>query len=166
MIWTRPLFCDFHTWNLLSHVCDPIMSCSKLPHWKGGLGGNFGHLWRCAISQEKMVWLPQNEKHIHRLDARPQICPPVRTLTMTMTLNFQGQILDLLYICIRRNESIAMKKKNKLIEGILGFKCDHSFWPRPWHWPWIVNVKYLIYYIWRKFGLIATKRKTYISIEC
>ena len=46
--------------NLLSHACDPIMSRPKLPHWKGRFWGNFGHLWRCAISQEKMVRLPQN----------------------------------------------------------------------------------------------------------
>ena len=147
----------------MSHDCDPIMSRPKLPRWKAGFRGNFGHLWRSAISEEIMVWLPLNEKQIHRLDARPQIWPSVMTLTMTLTLDFQGQILNLLYIL---KMSQLPRNKYKLIKGILGLKCDHSFGPRPWPWPPILNVKYLIYYISRKYGPNATKRETYISIEC
>ena len=41
-----------------------------------------------AISQPKMVWLPQNEKQIYRLNSRPQMWPSGLTLAMTLTLDF------------------------------------------------------------------------------
>ena len=46
-----------------------------------------------AISQPKMVRLPGNKKA--NISSRPQICPS--DLTMTLTLNFQDQIWNLLY---------------------------------------------------------------------
>ena len=51
-----------------------------------------------AISQPKMVWLPRNEKQTYRLNSRPQRWPWGLTLAMTLTLNFQGQIWNLLYL--------------------------------------------------------------------
>ena len=51
-----------------------------------------------AISKPKMVRLPQNEKQIHRLHSRPQMWPSGLTFAMTLTLNFQGQIWNLLYL--------------------------------------------------------------------
>ena len=51
-----------------------------------------------AISQSKMVRLPKNEKQTHLLNSRPQMWPSGLTLTMTMTLTFQGQIWNLLYL--------------------------------------------------------------------
>ena len=106
----------------------------------------------------------KTKKQIHLLDARPQIWPSVMSLIMTLlTLNFQGQILNLLYIS--EKWANCHETKNKLIKGMLGLKCDRSFWPRPWPWPWILNVKYLICKMSRKYGPIATRRKTYTSIE-
>ena len=51
-----------------------------------------------AISLQKMVWLPRNEKQIHWLNSRPQMWPSDLTLAVTLTLNFQGQIWNLLYL--------------------------------------------------------------------
>ena len=52
-----------------------------------------------AISQPKMVWLPRNKKQTYRLNTRPQMWPSGLTMTMTMTLNFHGQIWNFLYLC-------------------------------------------------------------------
>ena len=49
-----------------------------------------------AISQPKMVQLPRKEKQTYRLNSRPQMWPWGLTLAMTLTLNFQGQIWNLL----------------------------------------------------------------------
>ena len=51
-----------------------------------------------AISQSKMVQLPRNKKQTYQLKSRPKMSPSDLTLVMTLTLNFQGQIWNLLYI--------------------------------------------------------------------
>ena len=81
---------------------------------------------------------------------------------MTLTLNFQGQIWNLLYLSQKWSDCHGMKSKH--IDWTLGLKCDHRFWPWPWPWPWIFKVKCGISYISVKNGLIATKRKANISI--
>ena len=45
-----------------------------------------------------MVQLPRNEKQTHRLNSRLQMWPLGLTLAMTLTLNFQGQISNWLYL--------------------------------------------------------------------
>ena len=51
-----------------------------------------------AISQPKMVQLSRNEKQTHRLNSTPQMWPLGLTLAMTLTLYFQGQIWNSLYL--------------------------------------------------------------------
>ena len=51
-----------------------------------------------AISQPKMVQLPRNEKQTYRLNVRPQIWLSSLALAMTLILNFQGQIWNLIYL--------------------------------------------------------------------
>ena len=116
-----------------------------------------------AISQPKMVRLPRNEKQTYRLNSRAQMWPSGSTLAMTLTLNFQGQIWNLLYLSQKWSD--CHETKSKHIDWTLGLKCDHRVRPWPWPWPWIFKVKYGICYIWAKSGLIATKRKANISIE-
>ena len=79
-----------------------------------------------------------------------------------VTLNFQGQIWNLLYI--GQNGPIATKK-SKYIDWILRLICDHWIWPWPWPWPWIFKVKYGICYISTKNGPVSVKQKANISIE-
>ena len=78
---------------------------------------------------------------------------------MTLTLNFQGQILNWLYLSQKWFD--CHETKSWHIDWTLGFKCDHRVWP----WPWIFKVKYQIGYISAKNGPIATKRKANISID-
>ena len=85
------------------------------------------------------------------------------TLAMTLTLNFQGQALNLLYLSQKWsdcNETIS-----KHIDWTQGHKCDHHLWPWPWPWPWFFKVKYVICYISAQNGPIAMKRKANIPIE-
>ena len=88
--------------------------------------------------------------------------PSDLTLALTLTLNFQGQIWNLLYL--NQKWSDCHEKKNEHIDWTLGLKCDHQIWPWPWPWPWIFKVKYEICYISTKSGLIATRQKANISI--
>ena len=76
---------------------------------------------------------------------------------MTLTLNFQGQIWNLLYLSQKWSD--CHETKSKHIDRILGLKCDHWVWPWPWPWPWIFKVKHGICYISAKNGPIATKQK-------
>ena len=110
-----------------------------------------------------MVRLLRNEKQTYPLNSRPQMWPSDLTLAMTLTLNFQGLILNFLYLS--QKWSHCHKTKSKHIDWTPGLKCDHRFWPWPWPWPWIFNVKYRICYISAKNGPIATERKANISIE-
>ena len=116
-----------------------------------------------AISQPKMVRLPWNEKQTYRLNFRAQMWPLVLTLAMTLTLNFQGQISNLL--CLSQKWSDCHETKANISIELQGLKCDHRFWPWPWPWPWIFKVKYGISDISAKCGPIATKQKANISIE-
>ena len=110
-----------------------------------------------------MVRLPRNEKQTYRLHSRPQMWPSDLTLTMTLTLNFQGQIWNFLYI--KQKWSDCHETKSKHTDCTLGLKCDHRIWPWPWPWPWIFKVKYGICYISTKSGPIATKQEANIPVE-
>ena len=82
---------------------------------------------------------------------------------VTLTLSFQGQIWNLLYLSQKWSD--CHETKNKNIARALGLKCDHWVWPWPWPWPWIFRIKHGIWYISAKNGPIATKQKANISIE-
>ena len=76
-----------------------------------------------AISQPKMVRLPWNEKQTYQLNSRAEMWPSGLTLTMTLTLNFQGQIQNLLYLS--KKWFYCHEKKSKHIDWT----------PRPQMWP-------------------------------
>ena len=109
-----------------------------------------------------MVQLPRNKKQTHRLNSRLQMGPSGLTLAMTLTLNFQGQIWNWLYLCQKWSDCHVTKSVH--IDWSLGLKCDHQIWHWPWPWPWIFKVKYEICYISTKSGPIATRWKANISI--
>ena len=109
-----------------------------------------------------MVQLPRNEKQTYQLISRPQMWPSCLTYAMTLTLNFQGQIWNWLYLCQKWFD--CHETKSEHIDWTLGLKYDHQIWPWPWPWPWIFKVKYEICYISTKSGPIATRRKANISI--
>ena len=80
-----------------------------------------------AIFQPKMVRFPWNEKQTHRLNYRPQMWPSGLTLAMTLTLNFQGQIWNLLYLSQKWSDCLETQSKH--IDWSPGLKCDHQIWP-------------------------------------
>ena len=117
---------------------------SLLPsHWT--IGFDLGHdidlefsrlNMEFSISQPlKMVLLPRNEKQTYQLNPRPQMWPLCLTLAMTLTLNFQGQLWNLLYLSQKWFN--CHETKSKHINWTLGLKCDHCVWP--WPWPWHLN---------------------------
>ena len=116
-----------------------------------------------VISQPKIVRLPRNEKQTRRLNSRPQMWPSVLTLAMTLTLNFQGQMWNSLYLSQKWSD--CQEAKSKHIDWSQDLKCDHWVWPWTWPWSWIFKVKYGIGYISAKIGPIATKWKANTSIE-
>ena len=88
-----------------------------------------------AISLPKMVRLPRNEKRTHRLNSRSQMWPSDLTLALTLTLNFQGQIWNLLYL--NQKWSDCHKTKSKHID--LNFRPQIWQWVWLWPWPWYLN---------------------------
>ena len=110
-----------------------------------------------------MVWLPRSKMQTYRLNSRAQMWPSDSTLTMTLTLNIQSQIWNLLNLSQKWSDCHGTN--NKHINWTLGLKCDHQIWSWPWPWPWIFKVKYRICHISAKNGPIAMKRKANMSIE-
>ena len=51
-----------------------------------------------AISKPKMVWLPRNKEQTYQLQFNPRMGPCVGILALTLTLNCQGQIWNMLYL--------------------------------------------------------------------
>ena len=104
-----------------------------------------------------------------RLKSRSQIWPMGLILAMILTcrrdltLNFQGQIWNLLYLHQKCPD--CHKTKSLCIHWTLGLKCDNRVWPWPWHWSWILKVKYRLCFISAKSGPIAMTRKANISNE-
>ena len=106
-----------------------------------------------------MVRLPQNEKQTYWLNSRPQMWPSGLTLTMTLTLNFQGQIWNFLYLsqkwsdCNETKSNISIELEASNVTNV--FDLDHNFdlwilkvkrdlhlWLHTWPWPWILMVKF------------------------
>ena len=76
---------------------------------------------------------------------------------MTLTLNFQGQILNLLNL--GQKWTNCHKTKSKHIDWTLSLKCDRWIWPWPWPWSWIFKVKYAICYISAKNVRLSQNKK-------
>ena len=110
-----------------------------------------------------MVRLPRNKKQTYWLNSGPQMWPSCLTLALTLTLIFQGQICNLLYLSQKWSD--CHETKSKHIDWTLGLKCDHQVWPWPWALPWIFKVNYGICCISIKKGQITTKQKANISNE-
>ena len=59
---------------------------------------------------------------------------------LTLTLDFQGQILKMLYL--RNGRADWHGRKGMWINRMLHPLCDFQRSPHPWPWPWIFKVKF------------------------
>ena len=59
---------------------------------------------------------------------------------MTLTLDFQGQILKILYLRNERADWHGMK--GMWVDRMLHPHCDFELWPHSWPWPLIFKVKF------------------------
>ena len=80
---------------------------------------------------------------IYTIQSSMELCRPVAVLHpghLTLTLDFQGQILKMRYL---RNETADWHgTKGMWIDRKLHPHCDFDLWPHPWHWPMIFKVKF------------------------
>ena len=116
-----------------------------------------------AVSQEceeRLIW---NERNVSRWDVTPCLWLSTLTSTMTLTLDFQGQILKKSYL--RNGMADWHGIKGMWVDRMLHPCCDFQLFPHPWPWPWIFKVKF-----WKSLVLwmgwpIDMERKVCESIE-
>ena len=59
---------------------------------------------------------------------------------MTLTLDFQGQTLKMLYL--RNGRANWHETKGMWVDRMLDTLWDFQRWPKPWPWPWIFKVNF------------------------
>ena len=78
---------------------------------------------------------------------------------LTSTLDFQSQILKMLYL--RNGRADWHGAKGMWVDRMLDSHCDLELWPQPWPWPWIFKVNFLNCCISGTTGPINMERKEY-----
>ena len=119
--------------------------------------------WKCCISG---MGCP--------IDMEPKECQSIGcythfvtfnfTSTMTLTLDFQGQILKKSYL--RNGMADWHGTKGMWVDRMLDPCCDFQFSPQPWPWPWIFMGKFWKSRISGMGWPIDMERKVCESIEC
>ena len=137
-------------WNLLylsQKWCDCHTTKSKHIDWCQGHKCDhrvWPWLWpwpwifmvKCGIcyNSAKMVRLPRNEKQTYRLNHGTQMWPLDLTLAITLTLNFQGQIWNLLYLnekwpdCYETKSKISIELHASNVTNGLDLDHDLDIW--------------------------------------
>ena len=83
---------------------------------------------------------------------------------MTLTLDFEGQILKKLY---HRNKRVDWHGTKRMwVNRMLDQSCDFKLWPHPWPWPSLFNDKFWNSCIAGMGGPIDMQRKGCESIGC
>ena len=93
-----------------------------------------------VISQEWEGRLTWNERDLSRQNVGPMLWLSMFTSSMTLTLDFQGQILK--KSCLRNGMADWHGTKAMWVDRMLNSHCDFILWPHPWLSPWIFKVKY------------------------
>ena len=83
---------------------------------------------------------------------------------LTLTVDFQGQILKMLYL--RNGRAEWHGTKGIWVDRMLHPLCDFQHWPQPWPWPWIFKVKFWKSRISGMGWPIDIERKGCESIGC
>ena len=98
-----------------------------------------------AVSQEWDGRLTWNERDVSLKDVTPTLWLSTLTSTMTLTLDFQGQILKKLYFM--EWDGLLTWNERMWVDRMLDPCCDFQLSPHPWPWPWIFKVKF-----WKRDG--------------
>ena len=117
-----------------------------------------------VLNQQWDARLTWNERDVSRSDVRPTLWLWIVTSPMTLTLDFEGQILKMLYV--RNGRADWHGTKGMWVDRMLDPPCDFELWPHPWPWPLIFKVKF-----WKGHNsgtgcLIDMERKGCESTEC
>ena len=87
----------------------------------------------------RLTW---NGRDVSRLNVGHMLWLSMFTSSMTLTLDFQGQILKKKKSYLRNGMADWHGTKGMWVDRMLDSHCDFKLWPHPWPWPWIFNVKY------------------------
>ena len=110
-------------------------------HFTHGLDLGFSRSnFENAVSQEWEGRLTWNERDLSRQNVGPMLWLSMFTSSMTLTLDFQGQILK--KSNLRNGLADWHGTKGMWVDRMLDSHCDFKLWPHPWPWPWIFKVKY------------------------
>ena len=117
-----------------------------------------------AVSQELKGRLTWHEWDVSRYDVTPTLWLSTFPSPMTLTFDFQGQILKKSYL---RNgmadwHGIKAMWVNKMLDPCCDFQCP----PHPWPWPWIFKVRFWKCCISGMGGPIDMEWKGCESIGC
>ena len=95
--------------------------------------------WK-VVSQEWDGRLTWNERDVRRQNVGPMLWLSTSTSPMTLTLDFQGQILKMLYL--RNGRADWHGTIGMWVDRMLHSLCNVQLWPQPCPWPWIFKVKF------------------------
>ena len=111
--------------------------------------------------------ISENAGWIYTIQSSMELSRPVvvqRHGHLTLTMDFQAQILKMLYL--RNGRADWHGTKGMWVDSMLDPHCDFELWPHPWPWPLIFKVKF-----WKSLysGMgcpIDMERKGCDSTEC
>ena len=111
-----------------------------------------------TISRPKLFRLPRNKKQTYRLNAKPQMWPSDFNTPMTLTLKFQGQIWNSLYLGQKWCDYHEQKQTYRL-------NIKPQIWPSDLTLTLNFQVKYGICYILAKIVRLPINKKQ-TSLKC
>ena len=96
-------------------------------------------IWK-LVCQEWNGRFTSNQRDVSRKNVAPILWLSMSMSPMTLTLDFQGQILKMFYL--RNPRADWHGTKRIWVDRMLNPLCDFQLWPQPWLWPWIFTVKF------------------------
>ena len=163
MLYLRNGTADWHgiTGMWVDRMLDPHCDFELWPHqWPWPLTFKV-KFWKCRIS-----WMGG------LIDMERKGCESIGCQTQIVTLNcdrtndldFQGQILKMLYL--KNGRADWHGSKGMWVDRMLDPHCDFELWPHPWPWPLIFKVKFWKSHNSRMGCPIALEEKGCESIGC
>ena len=145
----------------VDRMLDPHCDFKGWPHpWRWPLIFKV-KFWKCCI------WgmggpINMERKGCESIGCYPTLWLWTVTSSMTLTLEFQGQILKKSWLCIGMPDWHGTK--GMWVNRMLDSHCDFELWRHPWPWPWIYKVNFLNSCISGMGGPINMEWKGYEAI--